>query len=75
MEVMSAKIPAEVRAAMAEVSREFGKLGGKTAAQNMTPEERAARAKKASDAAARKRTEQRLSKERGAKASAKAAKK
>jgi hypothetical protein len=64
MEVMRAKIPAEVRAAMAEISRKFGKLGGKTAAQNMTPEERAARAKKASDAAARKRTVDRLARER-----------
>ncbi|MGD0771508.1 MAG: hypothetical protein ABSC05_01670 [Candidatus Solibacter sp.] len=75
MEVMSVRIPAEVRAAMTEISRKFGKLGGKTAAQNMTTEERAARAKKASDAAARKRTAQRLAKERGAKGSAKAAKK
>jgi hypothetical protein len=57
---MSIKISAEVRAAMTEVARKFGKLGGKKAAQQMTPEERVARAKKASKAAAKKRTEKRL---------------
>jgi hypothetical protein len=56
------RIPADVRAAMAEVSRKFGSQGGKTAAQNMnmTAEERSTRAKKASDAAEKKRTEKRL---------------
>jgi hypothetical protein len=58
------KIPPEVREAMAEISRKFGRQGGKKAAQNMTPEERTARAKKASEAAARKRTAQRLARER-----------
>ena len=64
---MSVKIPAEVLAAMREVSQKFGKLGGKTAAKNMTPEERSARAKKASEAAAQKRTAARLARERAAK--------
>jgi hypothetical protein len=36
------------------IGRKYGKLGGKAAAKNMTPEERKARAKKASLAAARK---------------------
>jgi len=57
---MSITIPAEVRAAMAEVARKFGRQGGKTAAKNMTAEERSARAKKASLAAAKKRTAKRL---------------
>lgn len=57
---MTIKIPAEVRAAMTEIARQFGRQGGKTAAKNMTPEERSARAKKASDAAARNRTAERL---------------
>jgi hypothetical protein len=64
---MSVKIPPEVRAAMTEISRKFGRQGGKKAARNMTPEERTARAKKASAAAARKRTAQRLAKERATK--------
>jgi hypothetical protein len=67
MESMSVKIPPEVRAAMTEISRKFGRQGGKKAARNMTPEERTARAKKASAAAARKRTAQRLAKERATK--------
>jgi hypothetical protein len=57
---MGIRISAEVRAAMAEVARKFGKQGGKAAAKNMTPEERSARATKASEAAAKQRTEKRL---------------
>jgi hypothetical protein len=60
---MSVKIPADVRAAMTEIAREFGRQGGKKAARNSTPEERSARAKKASLAAAKKRTAQRLERE------------
>jgi hypothetical protein len=60
---MSIRIPAEVRAAVTEIARKFGRQGGKTAAKNMTPEERYARAKKASLAAAKKRTEKRLAAE------------
>jgi len=40
---------------MTEIARRFGRLGGKTAARNMKPEERVARAKKAARAAAEKR--------------------
>jgi hypothetical protein len=60
---MSIRIPAEVRAAMAEIARKFGRQGGKTAAQNMTAEERSSRAKKASKVAAEKRTAKRLARE------------
>ena len=36
---MSIRIPPEVRAAMAEIARKTGALGGKTSAKNMTPED------------------------------------
>lgn len=49
---------------MTEISRKFGRQGGKKSAQSLTPEERSARAKKASDAAARKRTADRLAREK-----------
>ena len=64
---MGIKIPAEVRAAMTEIARKFGKQGGKKAAQNMTPEQRTARAKKAAKVAAEQRTAKRLAAERAAK--------
>jgi hypothetical protein len=48
---------------MTEIARRFGRLGGKTAARNMTPEERLARAKKAAKAAAEQRTAKRLARE------------
>ena len=67
------KIPPEVRAAMTEVARAFGRQGGKKAAKNMTPEQRSARAKKASEAAAKKRTAERLARERAAKPARKVA--
>ena len=63
---MGIKIPPEVRAAMTEIARSFGRQGGKKAAKNMTPEQRSTRAKKASEAAAKKRTAQRLERERTA---------
>jgi hypothetical protein len=56
------------KALFAEIMRTIGskggKIGGKRSLQTMTPEERSARAKKASDAAAKKRTEKRLAAER-----------
>jgi hypothetical protein len=70
---MGMKIPPEVRAAMTEIARTFGRQGGKKAAKNMTPEERSARAKKASEAAARKRTAERLERERAARPTKKGA--
>jgi hypothetical protein len=64
MEVqMSTRIPPELRAAITEISRKFGKEGGKKSAANLTPEERSARAKKASLVAAQKRTAERLARE------------
>ena len=54
------KIPPEVRAAMVEIARKTGALGGKTAAKNMTQKERTARAKKAAKASAEMRTAKRL---------------
>ena len=50
-----AKMPPEVLDYLQGLGKKFGSVGGKTAAKNMTAEERLARAKKASDAAARKR--------------------
>jgi len=58
-QVMAVRIPQEVRAAMAEIARKTGALGGRTAAKNMTQEQRSARAKKASLAAAKKRKAER----------------
>jgi hypothetical protein len=51
-----------LRQAMAQI----GSHGGKTAARMMTPEQRRARAKKASEAAAKKRTAERLAREKKA---------
>jgi hypothetical protein len=45
---------------MSELGRKGGKIGGKRSLETMTAEERSARAKKASLAAARKRMAQRL---------------
>jgi hypothetical protein len=49
---------------MAELGRKGGKVGGKRSLETMTAAERSARAKKASLAAARKRTAARLARER-----------
>ena len=56
-------MPPEVLEYLREIGRHFGKLGGKTAAKNMTAAERSARAKKASLAAAKKRAKERLARE------------
>jgi hypothetical protein len=48
---------------MREIGRKGGKIGGKRSLETMTPEERSARAKKASQAAAKKRTGERLARE------------
>ena len=58
--MFSKKLISEV---MAELGRKGGKIGGKRSLQTMTPEERSARAKKASEAAAKVRTEKRLAAE------------
>jgi hypothetical protein len=49
---------------MSELGRKGGKIGGKRSLETMTPEERSARAKKASLAAAKKRTAKRLAAKR-----------
>ena len=48
---------------MREMGRKGGKIGGKRSLVTMTPEERSARAKIASAAAAKKRTEKRIAAE------------
>jgi hypothetical protein len=48
---------------MAELGRKGGKIGGKRSLETMTAAERSARAKKASLAAAKKRTKERLARE------------
>jgi hypothetical protein len=50
-----------------QVMAELGSRGGKRSLETMTPEERSARAKKAATAAAKKRTTERLARERQAK--------
>ena len=61
--MLSKKLVSEVMRAMGSKG---GKIGGKRSLQTMTAAERSARAKKASDAAARKRTADRLARERAA---------
>jgi hypothetical protein len=60
---MPKRIPPEVLAYLRQMGKAYGSQGGKKAAKNMTAEERSARAKKASRAAAKKRAEKRLARE------------
>jgi hypothetical protein len=60
---MDAKTHAIFRQIMREIGSKGGKIGGKRSLETMTPEERIARAKKASEAAAKKRTATRLARE------------
>ena len=65
---MRIRIPADVRAAMAEIARKIGSARrARQQPKNMTPEERSERARKAAMAAAKKRTADRLARERAAK--------
>ena len=64
---MAKRMPPEVLEYLQSLGEKYGKLGGKKAAKNMTAAERKARAKKASLAAAKKRTAERLERERSAK--------
>ena len=59
--MFSKKLISEV---MRELGRKGGKIGGKRSLETMTAEERSERAKKASLAAAKKRTADRLARER-----------
>jgi hypothetical protein len=61
---MEARTRAIFRQAMREIGRKGRKIGGKCSLETMTPEERTARAKKASAAAAKKRTAERLEREK-----------
>jgi len=61
-------MPPEVLEYLKTMGKAYGAFGGKTAAKNMTAEERKARAKKASLAAAGKRTTARLTRERAERA-------
>jgi hypothetical protein len=63
---MAKRMPPEVLDYLREIGRQYGKVGGKTAAKNLTAEERSARAKKASLAAAKARTAKRLASKRKA---------
>jgi hypothetical protein len=60
---MAKRMPPEVLEYLREAGRRSGKIGGQTAAENMPAAERSARAKKASLAAAKKRTAERLARE------------
>ena len=61
-----AKMPPEVLEYLRTIGKKYGKLGGKTSAENLTAAERSARAKIGSQAAAKKRTADRLARERQA---------
>ena len=71
---MPKRIPPEVLEYLRKLGQAYGSQGGKKPAKNMTAVERKARAKKASLAAAKKRTAERLAREhegkRGKKVSA-----
>jgi len=69
---MDAKTRAIFRKIMREIGAKGGKIGGKRSLETMTPEEWSARAKKAAMAAAKKRTAERLARERAARRSKKA---
>ena len=68
---MAKQMPPEVLEYLKTMGKKYGSLGGKRSLETMTAEERSARAKKASLAAAKKRTAQRLAAEaaRGKRAS------
>ena len=63
---MAKRMPKEVAEYLTKMGQKYGKLGGKKSLETMTAEERSARAKKASLAAAKKRTAERLERERHA---------
>ena len=65
-------MPPEVLEYLKGLGQKYGSQGGKKAAKNMTHEERSARAKIASQAAARKRTAARLAREASTKQAKKA---
>jgi hypothetical protein len=60
---MAKRMPPEVLEYLRTMGKKYGSQGGKRSLETMTPEERSARAKKASLAAAKKRTAERLARE------------
>ena len=70
---MAKRMPKEVAEYLTKMGQKYGRIGGKKSLETMTAEERSARAKKASLAAAKKRTAERLERERRAKLAQKAA--
>lgn len=64
---MDKKTKALFREIMREIGSKGGKIGGKRSLETMTPEQRSARAKKASLVAAQKRMADRLARERASK--------
>jgi len=66
-QTMPKRMPPEVLEYLRSLGKKYGSQGGKTAAKNMTAEERLARARKASVAAAKKRTAERLARGRASK--------
>ena len=72
---MNRKKKALLSEIMSELGRKGGKIGGKRSLETMTAEERSARAKKASLAAAKKRTADRLARAGDKGATGKGAKK
>ena len=68
---MAKSMPPEGLEYLRSVGKRYGKLGGQTAAKNMTAAERSARAKKAAIVAAKKRTADRLARERATKRASK----
>jgi hypothetical protein len=65
---MPKRMPPEVLAYLRNMGKKYGAQGGKRSLETMTAAERSERAKKASDAAARKRTAARLVRERAERA-------
>ena len=64
---MAKKMPPEVLEYLRSMGKKYGAESGKRSLETMTAAERSARAKKASEAAARTRTAARLKRERAAK--------
>jgi hypothetical protein len=60
---MAKRMPPEVLEYLRALGKQYGKVGGHTAAENMTAAERSARAKKASLAASKQRTAARIARE------------
>jgi hypothetical protein len=60
---MAKRMPPEVLEYLRTMGKKYGSIGGKRSLKTMTAEERSARAKKASMAAAKKRTAERLERE------------